>query len=188
MRLDEMGSWILAIAVPLALIASAIPVITMLQAVAYPESVMEFQPMWTADLERADAALAGDDVGGALRAWRAAYTSALGSRRWDAMLDVGDAYLRIGGRAHMRNLYETKAREAYLIALFRARREGALDGVLRTGQAFAALGDRAVVGHCIRIAEGLAAQRGDTESRDRVRQWADRLSNSSIAATQQELP
>ena len=182
MRLNEMGSWALAITVPLVLIAGAIPVLTMLEAVTYRENGMDSQPVWTGDLERVDTALATDDISGAIRAWRTAHTSALGSRRWDAMFDVGDAYLRIGDHTRVRNTYEPKSREAYLIALFRARREGTLDGVLRAGQAFAALGDREVVRQCIQIAETLAAQRGDAASRERVRQWTERLSPRSVAA------
>ena len=188
MRLNEMGSWVLAIAIPLSLVAGAIAVVTMLEAVTYRENMMDSQPVWTGGLERVDTALAADDIIGAILAWRTAYTSALGSRRWDAMLDVGDAYLRIGDHARGRDTYEPKSREAYLIALFRARREGALDGVLRAGQAFAALGDREVVRQCIRIAESLAAQRGDAASRERVRQWTERLSPRSVAATHQDLP
>ena len=101
------------------------------------------------------APLAGD-LDAAEDAWRAAYAAALGSRRWDTMLDVGDAYLRAGAQSHVPRVYEAKAREAFLVALFRARREGALDGVVRVGRAFAALGDREVAAHCERLAEDLS--------------------------------
>ena len=187
MRLDEMGSWALAIAIPLALVAGAVPVLTLLQAVTHEEPTMERMSTWTAELERVDEALTSNDVPGAIHAWRNAYTAAIGSRRWDAMLDVGYVYLRIGERTKIRRVHEAKAREAFLVALFRARRESSLDGVLRTGQAFAGLGDREVVIHCIRIAEGIAAQR-DPATRELVQQWAERLTTRAMAATEQELP
>lgn len=188
MRIDDVRPWVLAIAIPLALVLVSIPLLTALHAITYPAPTTEPQPVWTAELAQVDAALAGGDIGAAIRGWRNAYTAALGSRRWDAMLDVGDVYLRIGDRTRMRRVYEAKAREAYLIALFRARRESSLDGVLRSGQAFAGLGDREVVAHCIRIADALAKQRDDVASAERVRQWAERLSNRAVAVTAPELP
>lgn len=188
MRFDEMGSWVLAIAIPIALVAGTIPVLTLLQAVTHAPTATELRPMWSANLGRVDAALADGDVSGGIRAWRAAYTSALGSRRWDAMMDVADAYLRIGDRTPIRRVYEAKAREAYLVGLFRARRDNSLDGVLRAAQSFAELGDREVVAHCLRIADTLAAQGDDAAARERVRQWAQRFANRSVAATEQELP
>src|SRR5919204_1447670 len=182
MRLAEMRPWALAVTIPLVLVASAVPVLTLLQAVTHDEPPMERAVAWAADLERVDDALAANDVGAATRAWRSAYTAAVASRRWDAMLDVGDAYLRIGDRTQMRRVHEAKAREAFLVAFFRARREHSLDGVLRAGQAFAGLGDREVVSHCIRTAEKMVAP-GDIATRDRVRQWAERMTVRALAAT-----
>jgi hypothetical protein len=55
---------------------------------------------WTAALDRVDAALARQDVGAAEWAWHEAYAGALKSWRWDALVEVGDAYLRIGAVGH----------------------------------------------------------------------------------------
>jgi hypothetical protein len=57
------------------------------------------------------------------------------------MLAVGDARLRIDQSTGPGNTAVAKAREAYLAALFRARQEGSLEGVIRAAEAFDALGD-----------------------------------------------
>jgi hypothetical protein len=109
-------------------------------------------------LAKVSDALAGGDVATATRAWNDAYGVALAASTWAAMADVGDAARRLADATPTRSPYEEKARQAYLISLFRARNEGSLDGVLRAAEAFAALGDRELVDHCRRIAEQLAAQ------------------------------
>jgi hypothetical protein len=103
---------------------------------------------WTAHIERLDRALAEENVRAADRAWHAAYFAALGSRHWAGMVDVGDAALRLGQVARARRdarvgkLAEPRARDAYRLALARARDQQAPAGVLRAAEAFAALGDR----------------------------------------------
>ena len=52
--------------------------------------------------------------------------------------------------------------------------QGSLDGVLRTAEAFAALGGREVVEQGVRIAEGLATQRRDGQASERVRTFRER--------------
>ncbi len=131
---------------------------------------------WSAALAAVSDALAAKNVGAADRAWRDAYGAALGSRTWVGMAEVGDAALRIGDATPLRKPYEAKARDSYLTALFRARSQGSLDGVLRIAQAFEALGDREVVKGCIRIAERVAMQTRDIDSRDRVKAFAARFS------------
>ena len=49
------------------------------------------------------------------------------------------------------------ARDAYMTALIRARRDRSLDGVLRSAEAFRELDDRTVVEQCLHIAAQLAA-------------------------------
>jgi len=110
---------------------------------------------WAVPLRTLDEALARKDVSTAVRASHDAYGVALGSRRWEGLIEVGDAELRVGEIARSRKASEARARELYLAALFRARHQGSLDGVLRAGEAFAALGDREVAEQCFRIAEGL---------------------------------
>ncbi len=132
---------------------------------------------WVGPLQRVDDALAWKDVRVAERAWNAAYVAALGSGRWDGMVEVGEAYLRIGEVAGDLKLSHPTARRSYQEALFRARAEGSLDGVLRVAEAFAALGDGEVVEQCLRIAESLAARAGDPQVRDRVYAFREQLTN-----------
>jgi hypothetical protein len=122
-------------------------------------------PGWVDHVRRVDESLALKDLGAAIRAWHEAYGAALGSRSWEGMADVADAYLRIGEAAGLRKAWEPRAREAYLNALFRARRDGSLYGVLRVAQAFAALGDCEVVKQCLKIAERLAGDERDLRAR-----------------------
>ncbi len=137
---------------------------------------------WTAHLQRVDAALAASNVSTAERAWHDAYAEALRSRRWEGLLEAGDAYLRIGKVANGRTAAQAQARRAYLTALFRARNEGSLDGVLHTVEAFAALGDHEVAEQGLRIAERLAEKSPDAHARERVRAVADRLAARVLAA------
>lgn len=131
---------------------------------------------WTAHIRRVDEALAKGNTGAAELAWHDAYVAALRSRRWEGLVDVGDAALRVGEAASNRRGSEAKARGAYWAALFRARQERSLDGVLRTAEAFATIGDQDVAVQCTRIAEGLAAQGQDGGARARVQALRQRLS------------
>lgn len=137
---------------------------------------------WTAHIRKADQALAERNVSAAELAWHEAFIAALRSRHWRGLVEVGDAYLRIGEVAGARKASEAKARQLYLAALFRARQQGSVEGVLRTAEAFAALGDREVVDQCLRIAEGLAAQARDAQARALVRAFAERLTGRSVGA------
>src|SRR5262245_11288866 len=91
-------------------------------------------------LTRVDEALAAKDTAAAVRAWRDARAAALGRGGWQSMVALGDASLRIGDGAEFRRGFTAGARESYHNALFRARDERSVEGVLRTAQAFAALG------------------------------------------------
>jgi hypothetical protein len=113
-------------------------------------------PPWSEHIDRMNEALRRREVPVAVRAWRDAYAAAFASRKWEGMLAVGQAYLRIGDIAQSRQAFVPKAREAYLSALFRARQGGSPDGVLRVAAAFEALGDREMVQQCVAIAETLA--------------------------------
>jgi len=107
------------------------------------------------DVREVDEALANGDCSTALRAWHSACLEALGSQRWEPMLDVGDAALRIGEATGFTVAFTAKARQAYHVGLYRAHKEGAATGVRRVGAAFAAMGDRAAVEQCANIAERL---------------------------------
>ena len=114
---------------------------------------------WAADVREVDEALATGDSSTALRAWHSACLEALGSQRWEPMLDVGDAALRIGEATGFTAAFTAKARQAYHVGLYRAHKDGAADGVRRVGEAFAAMGDRAAVEQCANIAERLVGRR-----------------------------
>jgi len=130
--------------------------------------------LWKAHLAIVDRELASGHIDAAVRAWHDAYGAAMHSRSWESMIAVGDAFVKIGRAAGTPSGAHMNAREAYLAALIRARRDHSVDGALRSAQAFAALGDRAIVEQSLYIADQLAA--GDQETRERVREarlrWA----------------
>jgi hypothetical protein len=133
------------------------------------------QAPWTAHIRAADEALARGDLTRAIRAWNQAYAVARVSRRWDALLEVGRASLRFGGRPGLRFSPEQRARELFLDALFIARRDGSVDGVLQVAEAFAGLEDREVVRRCLRVAERLAE--GNADAQADVQAFVARLSD-----------
>jgi len=133
---------------------------------------------WMIHLRQVDDALAKRDVGAAERAWRDAYAAAVASRRWEGMIEVGNVARRIGEVTGDRATADARARRVYLPALFQARQQKSLDGVLRTAEAFSSLGDRLVVVQCLRIAEHLAAEARDAEARERVSALTERLATN----------
>ncbi|HSD49965.1 MAG TPA: hypothetical protein VLG48_01060 [Candidatus Methylomirabilis sp.] len=148
------------------------------QPIIQPDKASSDAP-WTVHLRQSDEALRKQDVKAAQKAWHQAYLATLGSTTWEGRLDVGDASLRIGEVAKGREL--VKARSLYMEALLRARSQGSLDGVLRAGEAFAALGDLEVANQAIRIAEGLAAEGNDPYAPTRVRSVSERLTTRFVA-------
>jgi hypothetical protein len=111
---------------------------------------------WAPALEAIDAALARGDVGAARKMWLEARGAALRSRRWEALVEVGDTVLKIGAAGASRLNAESTARETYLAALFMAHQQGSREGVLRAAEAFDALGDAEVAGQALEMAEALA--------------------------------
>lgn len=132
------------------------------------------QRPWEPHLSTVEQTVADGNVTAALGAWHEAYLAARATRSWEGMLAVGDMYLRIGHVTASRRPAEATARELYLAALFRARHERSLDGVLRATEAFAHLGDREVARQALHIAVDLARGRGDAEQ-ERVGEVARRL-------------
>ncbi len=130
---------------------------------------------WAAAIRAMDEALSKGEVGAALRAREEAHRVALGSRRWEAMADVADATLKLAQNADLRRAMQSEARRAYLSALFWARHQGSLDGVLRVTEAFAALGDREAARQGFVIATALAASSYEPHARERVRALQERL-------------
>lgn len=127
---------------------------------------------WTPQLETMDVAITAHNASAALLAWRQAYSSAIEQPGWQGLVEVAGAALRIGAIPGFRKAAESRARESYWTALFRARRQGSLNGVLDAAEAFGTLGDRMMVEQCIRIAERLALLTGDAAAADRVRTLA----------------
>ena len=84
------------------------------------------------------------------------------------MIAVGDAFMAIGRTSGAVRGARLNAREAYLTALIRARRDRSVDGVLRGAEAFRGLDDRAVAEQCLHIAAQLAA--GDEPAQQRVQE------------------
>ena len=130
---------------------------------------------WAIHLRHVDEALAQKNVSAARHAWRDAYAAALWSRRWEGLVEVGDACLRMSEAMGDPKASEATARRIYLGALFLARQQGSLDGVLGVAEAFARLGDSEVVEQSLRMAERIAAQARDAEMAHRVAEARKRL-------------
>ena len=134
---------------------------------------------WTSPLRDMDRAIGRGDVESAVMARHEAYRAAITSRSWDGFLAAGDAILRLGDMTQNRSRAEPEARRLYLSALFRARGQQSLDGVLLATEAFARLRDRDVVEHGLRMARDLAGS--DPEAQARVRLVEDRSSRVAAA-------
>jgi hypothetical protein len=133
---------------------------------------------WAPAIQQVDAALARKEYSAALRAANDAYTLALGTTRWDGMVSAGDLYRRIGEATGLRRSFESKAREAYQKAFFRARQQASVEGILRATEGYAALGDAQMVGLGLRVAERLAAR--DPEAQADIRTFRARLGDGTI--------
>jgi len=137
---------------------------------------------WTTHIAAMDRAIAENNVTAAVRAWRQAYLLAVNDMGWDGLIDVASACRRIGAIPGFAKTSDDRARETYWLALFRARRQGSLEGVLQSAEAFGALGDRAMVEQCIRVAERLAALNADGDAPARVRALATSLMQRYVDA------
>jgi hypothetical protein len=137
---------------------------------------------WIAHLQRMDEALARGDVSAAVQARRDAYSAALRSPRWEGMAAVGDASVRLAELPRERAGMLAEARRAYLSALFRARHQRSLDGVLRAAEAFAALGDRDAARHALVMAGTMTVGTQQTEIAERMRAIRERLERRAPTA------
>jgi hypothetical protein len=135
---------------------------------------------WTAHLRVVETELARGHVDVAVRVWHDAYGAALESRSWESMLAVGDAFMRIGHAAGRPGGARMNARDAYVIALIRARRHHSVDGALRSAEAFREIGDRAIVEQCLHVAALIAA--GDDGAQQKVREARERWAVPSTIA------
>jgi hypothetical protein len=141
--LDRGPVMFVALAIAVLLIALAI-----VEALGGQARAADDRP-WAEYLKSMEGALAAGDAKTADWALRQAHWVALGSRRWEGMIEVGDAARRAG------NI--TVARTAYLTAAFRARRVSSFAGILSAAEAFAVLGDVAIAEQWLQVGRGLAA-------------------------------
>ena len=108
----------------------------------------------------------------AIRVLHDAYGAALESHSWESMIAVGDAFMVIGRAPGSGAGARLNARQAYLSALIRARRNRSVDGALRTAIAFQDIDDRDVVEQCLYVAALLAA--GDADAQRKVQDARER--------------
>jgi hypothetical protein len=127
-----------------------------------------------------EASLERGDFVAAFRTTEAAHRRATRERRWDSLMEVGDAYYRIAGRPGAPEAASYRARDAYRAALRSARRAESLDGVLRAAEAFAQFGDGPDVEMSLHVARDLAGS--DPEAVDDVKAAEERLSDLLDAA------
>jgi uncharacterized membrane protein YfcA len=135
-------------------------------------------PSWKRHVELVNELARGGPISLAIFTWQDAYALALASREWESLLEVGDAALAIGDASGSRVGWIPKARECYTTALFRARRQTSLEGVLRTTRALAALGDRDGTAQGLAIARSLAS---DPRSQSRVEELAKGIEQRDFA-------
>jgi len=126
-----------------------------------------------------DEALAKGDLRTALRAREDARLAALASTGWDRLVTLGDATLRLGLNSGLRSAMEPAARRAYLFALYRARRQESVEGVVRVTEAFVAMGDRDMAKKACGIAGAMAASAREPAARERVRALQNRIDGVS---------
>lgn len=134
---------------------------------------------WVSPLAEMDEAISKGDLMTAAAARHEAYRAAIASRSWEGFLAAGDAVIRLGDATQSRPAAEPDARRLYLAALFRARGQCSLDGVLQATEAFARLGDDDVVSQGLQFARDLAGS--DPEAQARVRLVTDRAYREATA-------
>ena len=137
----------------------------------------ETRPSWQVALDTMDRALVAGDISAAEMAWHHAYGLAIRSRQWQALLAAGDGSLRNGDHVLVKQPYRGRAAEAWRFALFLARTQHSVDGVLGVAEAFARLGDEMGLNQALYIADGLAAANPSGEARKRVLEARQRLTS-----------
>ncbi len=135
---------------------------------------------WDQYIQVMDDALTRGDVNAAEMARQEAFLAARGSRRWDAMVAVGDASVRLMRAAGASPTLRPEARRIYRWALFRARQQGSFEGVVRVSEAFIELGDREAARDGLAMATAiLTATGGAHDDVDRVKALSDRLDDQA---------
>lgn len=129
-------------------------------------------PNWWSPLAAVDHSLAAGDVHSAVLRWHEARAEALAARHWEGLIEVGDAYRRIGLAGGFVPAADATARRLYVAALSTARGQESVDGALRAADAFAGLGERGLVEASLVVATTVAGN--DTAEQARVRGSARR--------------
>jgi hypothetical protein len=109
-------------------------------------------PDWSVHVVRVNDAIARGNMTVAAYEWREAYGMALRSRRWEALLEVGDTAARMAAMSSDDG-FRSEARRAYRAALGRAHAEKSSEGMRRVARAFRTLGDYEAAAHAERLAE-----------------------------------
>lgn len=127
-----------------------------------------------------DESLTRGDVSAAAKARQEAYLAALGSRRWEMMAAVGDATVRLMDVPGLGPSMRPEVGRIYRSALFRARHQGSVEGVLRVSEAFADLGDRDGAREGLTMAAAMPVERYKASDAERLKALADRLDRAAI--------
>ena len=181
MKDSEAIDWRLVLLGPLGMLALTVPFLAVLAQLTAQVPQPVTSRSWREPLQSAEHALAQGNFGEAARAEREAYRAAISSGQWPGMIEVGDLRLRMHqGVATRTTDGRAQVREAYLIALARARRKGDLGGILRAAEAFAKLDDAESVERSLRIASVFAAH-GSPDAQELYRQTAERLRSHGAA-------
>lgn len=139
-----------------------------------------YEASWGEYIQVMDDALTRGDVNAAEMARQAAFLAARGSRRWDAMAAVGDASVRLMKSPGARPTLWPEVRQIYRWALFRARQQGSLEGVVRVSEAFIELGDREAARDGLALATAMLIESRGAQDGDRVKALSDRLDDQAI--------
>lgn len=99
------------------------------------------EPAWVQRIAHVDEALGRSELSRAIYEWREAYGAALGSRRSDALIAVGDRAIRIAELAGGSRLFLDEARHVYGHAVLCARAERSAEAIHRIADVFEKLGD-----------------------------------------------
>src|SRR5262249_43186502 len=124
--------------------------------------------------------VAGADRATFERQLRDGYVAALASRQWEPMVAYGDAALELASSDSGESMHPwiDRARHGYLMALFRARAAGSVDGMARIADAFLNMGDRDAARLALRMARDAAP---DARTAALMDERAERLESSHVA-------
>jgi hypothetical protein len=157
--------WLAAFAAATALVLVIATVLV--EGVAVKSTAAADSP-WHVHAARASAALEAGQLAAAMQHAQEAYAAAVESRRSDGLVEVGNLYRRLGERGHLGEGAVIRARQCYLTALLRARREGSTDGILRATEAFLDVNDDAMVAQGLKYAREVAARDPDPRAAQRI--------------------